>query len=65
MTGLRSSLSRFQPVEPMGRDELERRKREAWQREGLVVVRPEELPGEWLARGIAAWANERYGPRRT
>lgn len=64
MTRLRSSLSRFQPVEPMDRAEIERRKREAWQRDGLVVVRPEELPGEWLARGVTAWANERYGQRR-
>lgn len=64
MTRLRSSLSRFQPVEPMDPAEIERRKREAWQREGLIVARPEEIPSEWLAMGMTAWANERFGPRR-
>lgn len=64
MTSVRSSLSRFQPQSRMDAGEIEQAKREAWQREGIVVARPEEIGSEWLARGMTAWANERYGQRR-
>lgn len=41
------------PLEQWGR--VERMRREAWRRHGLILVKPEELP-EPLASGIRAWA---------
>ncbi len=63
MVPLRSNLARFMPVEPMDADAIEAHRRRAWREAGMVTVRPDELRSEWLARGIEAWANERFGPR--
>lgn len=48
------------PLETWGR--MERLRRNAWQKSGVIAVRPEELPGE-LGGRIKAWAEENYGQR--
>lgn len=55
------SSAQADPMEQWGRQEKLRR--DAWQRLGLVVVRPEELP-DHLGPAIEQWASDTYGRRK-
>jgi len=41
-------------------------RRAAWHRQGVVVLRPEELEAghPWLAQAARSWALEHFGPRQ-
>ena len=46
------------PLEVWGR--LEAMRRRAWRNNGVIAVRPDELPPD-LARALKAWAEVQYG----
>jgi hypothetical protein len=48
------------PFRQWGR--LERLRRQAWQKAGVIAVKPQELP-EDLAERLQEWADETYGRR--
>jgi hypothetical protein len=47
----------------MSRDEIEARKQKAWRIDGLVCVRPEELPDDWVRAAVQSYAITRWGKR--
>jgi hypothetical protein len=61
-SGHRSSWPRI-PREPMSRDQLEAKKAAAWHGQGLVCVRPEELPDDWVRVAVQSYAITRWGKR--
>ena len=65
MTGVRSFLSRHQPCEPASADELERMRRAAWRKQGVVMLRPEDIADDFLRQALINLAVARYGPRDT
>ncbi|WP_343711893.1 hypothetical protein [Inquilinus sp.] len=63
MTALRSPLGRLVPQEPAPEDQLLRMRRAAWLRQGVVMLRPEEIENDWLRQAVTAEAVRLYGRR--
>jgi hypothetical protein len=63
---LRSSLAAHVAVEPAGAEQLDRMRRAAWHRQGVVMLRPEEIEAghPWLAQAARSWAIEAFGARK-
>ena len=63
---LRSSLAAHIAVTPASAEQLDAMRRAAWHRQGVVVLRPEELEAghPWLAQAARSWALEHFGPRQ-
>lgn len=59
----RSSLTRLQPQEPASDDELHSMRRAAWRKQGVVVLRPEDISDEWVRQAVINEATRRYGRR--
>jgi hypothetical protein len=64
MSELRSSLSRRQPRPPMEAEQLRRMRAEAWQGQGIVVIRPEDVEDDWIRQAIVNEADRLYGKRK-
>jgi hypothetical protein len=64
MSELRSSLSRRQPRPPMEAEQLRRMRAEAWQGQGIVVIRPEDVEEDWIRQAIVNEADRLYGKRK-
>jgi hypothetical protein len=66
-TSLRSSLAAHAAVTPASAEQLDTMRRAAWHRQGVVMLRPEELEAHhpWLAQAARSWALEHFGPRQS
>lgn len=62
---LRSSLARHLPDRPASETQLLAMRRAAWLKEGIVVVRPEDLNDDWHRQIIINVATKLYGARRS
>jgi hypothetical protein len=62
---LRSSLAAHVPSGPATEDEIDRRRAAAWHRQGVVMLRPDEIePADpWLAQAIRNYAIKIWGRR--
>ena len=61
--GYRSSLAGRQPWRAPSAEDLLALRRAAWRRQGVVVLRPEEVRDDWLRRALINEAERLYGPR--
>lgn len=59
---LRSSLSRRVQSGPTHDEALEAMRRAAYRKQGVITIRPEEVPNEWARQWLRNWAEERWGP---
>lgn len=64
MSDLRSSLSRRQPRPPTETERLRRMRAAAWQGQGVVVIRPEDVEDDWIRQAIVNEADRLYGKRK-
>lgn len=64
MTHLRSHLGRHMGRTPTSPEEMDAMRAAAWHKEGVIVLRPEDVACEWTRRAIQAWAEQRYGKRQ-
>ena len=60
---VRSSLARHLPVEPADDTDLARMRRAAWVKQGVLVLRPEEIADDWLRQAVINLATRLYGSR--
>lgn len=44
-------------------EELAEMRRRAWRQQGVLSLRLEDIPDDWLRAGLLAWATAQYGPR--
>jgi hypothetical protein len=58
---IRSSLSRLQPQQPANDDELFTMRRAAWRKQRIIVIRPEDVPDEWVRQAMINEATRQYG----
>ena len=61
---MRSNLARHQPEPPTNDDHLQDMRRAAWHRQGIVVLRPEDINGDWTRQVIVNTAEKLYGKRK-
>ncbi len=61
--GYRSSLAGTQGRSAPSDDDLLAMRRAAWRRQGVVVLRPEEVRDDWLRRALINEAERLYGRR--
>ena len=62
--GYRSCLARSQPrIAPTDEDLLAMR-RAAWRKQGVIMLRPEDVQDEWTRRALINEANRLYGRRQ-
>jgi hypothetical protein len=39
-------------------------RRSAWRRQGVIVIRPEDIKDDWTRRAVVNEAERLFGPRR-
>ncbi len=61
---MRSHLARHQPESPIDDDQLRRMRSAAWHRQGVAVVRLDEIQDDWLRQGLENYMNTVYGRRK-
>jgi hypothetical protein len=61
--GYRSSLARAAAHSPSPETALVAMRRAAWRRQGVVVLRPEEVRDDWTRQALINEANRLYGRR--
>jgi hypothetical protein len=63
---LRSVLGAQVAAEPASADQLDAMRRAAWHRQGVVMLRPDEIEARnpWLAQAARSWAIEQFGTRK-
>lgn len=54
---------RHAPSAPLGDQELERLRAQAWVERGLICLKPEEIADEWVRAGVVQAATKRWGKR--
>ena len=59
----RSCLARSQPRTAPSDDYLAAMRRAVWRRQGVVVLRPEEVRDDWTRQALINEANRLYGQR--
>jgi len=64
MSELRSSLAWRQLRRPLEAERLRRMRAEAWQGQGVVVLRPEDVEDDWIRQAIVNEADRLYGKRK-
>ena len=64
MRELQSQLGRLQPRSTATADELLNMRRAAWHRQGVVVLRPEDIADDWVRQALLNEATRLYGRRR-
>lgn len=62
MSAPRYAVTRY-PRSATNQEELAEMRRRAWQQQGVLTVRPDDIPDVWLRAGLLAWATAQYGPR--
>lgn len=60
---MRDSLARFVGGTPSSSEHLERMRRAAWLKQGVVMLDPREVLDPWLRQAIVNEATTRYGRR--
>jgi len=63
MTAMRSGLARLQPRSPTSDDELHAMRRAAWRKQGVAVLRPEDIRDDWTRQAVVNEATRQYGRR--
>lgn len=61
---MRSYLGRAAGRTPTNDDELQAMRKAAWHKQGVVMVKPEEIRNEWARQALINHANELYGERK-
>ncbi len=61
----RCPLGRLQPQQFADDRELQGMRRAAWLKQGVVMLRPEEILDPWTRQVVVNEANRLYGSRRT
>lgn len=59
----RSSLARVTPSGPTSAEEIAKMRRKAWQHQGVVMLRPEDVLDPWARQAIINEAIRLYGKR--
>ena len=60
---IRSSLSRLQPQQPANNDDLFAMRRAAWRKQGIIVIRPDDISDDWIRQAMINEAKKQYGPQ--
>lgn len=60
---MRSSLSPYQPVAPADEDHLRSMRAAAWHRQGIAVLRLEDIRDDWTRQAVMNEAERQYGKR--
>lgn len=63
MSEPRGSLERHLPKTSPSEDELFAMRRAAWRRQGIVVIRPADVPDEIIRQALVNEATRLYGQR--
>ena len=61
---MHSHLARHQPEPPADDDQLHRMRSAAWHRQGIAVIRLEDVHDDWTRQVIANAAAKLYGKRK-
>jgi len=61
--GYRSCLARAQARTALSDENLLAMRRAAWRDQGVVVLRPEDVPDDWTRQALINEANRLYGRR--
>jgi hypothetical protein len=64
MGELKSQLGRILPQRAATGDELLAMRKAAWHRQGVVVLRPEDIADEWVRQALISEATRLYGRRQ-
>jgi hypothetical protein len=64
MAEVKSYLGRYQPRPATTGEELLAMRRAAWHRQGVVVLRPEDIADDWIRQAVVNEATRLYGRRR-
>ena len=60
---IRSSLSRMQPQKPANDNDLFAMRRAAWRKQGVIVIRPDDISDDWVRQAMINEAKKQYGPQ--
>lgn len=60
---MKCALGKLIPKQPATADELTEMKEKVWHRQGLLVVRPEQINDSWVRQILENVGNELYGKR--
>lgn len=60
---IRSSLSRLQPRQPANNDDLFAMRRAVWRKQGIIVIRPDDVSDDWVRQAMVNEAKKQYGPQ--
>jgi hypothetical protein len=60
---IRSSLSRLQPQQPANNDDLFAMRRAVWRKQGIIVIRPDDVSDDWIRQAMINEAKKQYGPQ--
>lgn len=58
-----SSLARLQPQKPANDDDLFAMRRAAWRKQGIIVIRPNDVSDDWIRQAMINEAKKQYGPQ--
>jgi hypothetical protein len=61
--GYRSCLARSKARTPPSDEELLAMRRAAWRKQGVIMLRPEEVRDDWARQALINEANRLYGSR--
>ena len=61
--GYRSCLARSQPRTAPNDEDLLAMRRAAWRKQGVIMLRPEEVRDDWARQALINEANRLYGRR--
>jgi len=64
MTRPRSCLARLQPRQLATEDDLYAMRRAAWRKQGIAVLRPEDIRDPWTRQAVVNEATRLYGQRK-
>jgi hypothetical protein len=63
MADVKSYLGRYQQPRAASGDELLAMRKAAWHRQGIVVLRPEDVQDDWIRQALISEATRLYGRR--
>jgi hypothetical protein len=58
-----SSLSRMQPQQPANDNDLFAMRRAVWRKQGIIVIRPDDISDDWIRQAMINEAKKQYGPQ--
>ena len=59
----RSSLAGHQAQQPAGEDHLIAMRKAAWQKQGIIVLKPEDINDDWVRQAVINEAQRKFGPK--